>query len=132
MTRILLDTSGYSALLRGHEEVKAALQRAELICVNPAVLAELRAGFLKGTRRGENERMLRSFLASPRVQVVDISEETAHRYAVIFDALLLAGSPIPTNDVWIAASAMEHGLRLVTTDTHYQKVSQVLVSCFEA
>ena len=64
---------------------------------------------------------------SPRVSLVDVGEETAERYAVILNSLWQAGTPIPTNDIWIAASAMEYGLRVVTTDEHYDKVPQIMV-----
>jgi len=62
-----------------------------------------------------------------RVRVIPLEEDTAERYAVIWERLRAAGTPIPTNDVWIAASAMQHGLAVLTTDHHYQNVVQVLV-----
>ena len=132
MMRMMLDTSAYSAFMRGHADVKLALQRAEEIFLNPIILGELYAGFKRGTRAKKNVQELRLFLSSPRVSVVDLDEDTAERYAVILDSLWRAGSPIPTNDIWIAASAMQHGLRLLTTDAHYQKVGQVIVDHFES
>ena len=128
--RLLVDTSAYSAFMRGYGEIKAALQKADEIFVNLIVLGELRAGFIKGRRRRKNDDELNTFLASPRVKLLDVTEETAERYAVILNSLWQAGTPIPTNDIWIAASAMEHGLELLTTDGHYQKVPQVIVNCF--
>ncbi len=132
MTRVLLDTSAYSVFLRGHADVKLVLQVAEEICLSPVVLGELRSGFLRGTRRRENESTLLTFLASPRVRVVTVTEDTAECYAAIHHYLRSAGTPIPTNDIWIAASAMQHGLRLLTMDTHYRRIHQVLVTCFDA
>ena len=128
--RLLLDTSAYSAFMRGHAEIRAAVQSNEEIFLNSVILGELIAGFIKGGRRRKNENELRRFLASPRVGVLDVTEETAERYAVILNSLWRAGTPIPTNDIWIAASAMEHGLRLVTTDDHYQNVPQVMTDYF--
>jgi tRNA(fMet)-specific endonuclease VapC len=128
--RLLLDTSAYSAFMRGHAEISAAVQSNEEIFLNSVILGELIAGFIKGGRRRKNENELRRFLASPRVGVLNVTEETAERYAVILNSLWPAGIPIPTNDIWIAASAMEHGLRLVTTDDHYQKVPQVMIDYF--
>jgi tRNA(fMet)-specific endonuclease VapC len=128
--RLLVDTSAYSAFMRGHDETNAALQTADEIFVNSIVLGELRAGFIKGQRRRRNENELSRFLASPRVNILDVTEETAERYAVILNSLWHAGTPIPTNDIWIAASAMEHGLELLTTDEHYQKIPQVIVHYF--
>lgn len=131
MTDILLDTSAYSALRRGHSEIAQLMRQVDRIVVNPIVLGELLGGFRQGKHRHKNEDYLRTFMASPRTDVVPLDEGTAERYAVILDSLRGAGTPIPTNDLWIAASAMQHGLVLVTTDAHYRKVSQVLVSFFD-
>jgi predicted nucleic acid-binding protein len=125
--RLLVDTSAYSGFMQGHPEIKVAIQEADEIYFNSIVLGELGAGFIKGRRRRRNEAELKRFLGSPRVKLVDITEDTAERYAVILNSLWRAGTPIPTNDIWIAASAMEHGLEVLTTDDHYQKVSQILV-----
>jgi len=130
VTACLVDTSAYSAFLRGHEGLKLALQRAERIALTPIVLGELGAGFRAGARRRKNEAELDQFLSSPRVDVVAVEAETAERYAVILHALRKAGTPIPTNDIWIAASAMQHGLRVLTTDVHYDRIPQIIVECF--
>ena len=129
--RVMLDTSAYSAFMKGHPEIKRALQQAVVIYVSPIVLGELHAGFRRGRRRAQNEKELRIFLSSPRVSAVNVTEETAVRYAAILHFLRGAGTPVPTNDVWIAASAMEHGLHVLTTDLHYQKVPQVIVDYYE-
>lgn len=129
--RILLDTSAYSAFKRGHPEIKRALQQAEEVALNPVVLGELLAGFMVG-KRTRNELELSNFLSSPRVRIFTIDEDTAARYGVIVNALRVAATPVPTNDVWIGATAMQHGLRIVTTDGHFLKVTQVIVDYFEA
>lgn len=131
MTGTLLDTSAYSAFMRGHAEAKRALQEADEIYLTPVVLGELRAGFIRSRHRRKNEQELHRFLGSPRVNVLTIDADTAERYAVILTTLRRAGTPIPTNDIWIAACAMQHGLRVLTTDAHYQKVSQVIVDLIE-
>src|SRR5437879_2132415 len=113
MIRLMLDTSAYSMLRRGHAPIQAAAQLADKLYVSPIVLGELEAGFRRGRRSQENERLLRRFLASPRVEVAPVAEETVHCYAHIFDYLRRAGTPIPVNDLWIAASAMEHGLAVL-------------------
>ncbi|MBI1864157.1 MAG: PIN domain-containing protein [Nitrospirae bacterium] len=92
---------------------------------------ELRAGFIRGRHRKKNEEELRTFLSSPRVKVIDMNEETSERYAVILNSLWDLGKPIPTNDLWIASSAMQYGLRVLTTDAHYTDVRQVIVDWFE-
>ncbi|MHB8844221.1 MAG: PIN domain-containing protein [Nitrospirota bacterium] len=127
--KIVLDTSAYSAFLRGHEAVAAVLQLADEISLTPIVLGELYAGFLMGTQEKRNRSVLREFLESPRVRMRDLDEETSERYASIFLYLREQGTPIPTNDIWIAATAMQYGLKIVTTDEHYLKLPQVIVEC---
>jgi len=131
VTRILLDTSAYSAFLRGHDSIKGVLQGADEVCLSATILGELLAGFRRGAHQRKNQAELERFLSSPRVQVLDVDRETAERYAVILDGLRRSGTPIPTNDIWIAATAMQHGLRLVTTDAHHRHVGQVVVDYFE-
>jgi tRNA(fMet)-specific endonuclease VapC len=127
VSRLLLDTSGYSAFMRRHREVGEAIRRADGIVVTPVVLGELRAGFRRGARRGENERELSEFLGSPRVRLATIDADTADRYAEIVSFLQRAGTPLPTNDAWIAASAMQHGLSILTTDPHFERIPHVLI-----
>ena len=127
MNRILLDTSAYSHFKRNHAEMIDILQIAEEIYLSPIVLGELRAGFAAGGRRKENETELREFLDSPRVRVLTVNEEASEFYAAIYSSLRQAGSPIPSNDLWIAATAMQHGLHLVTSDRHFMAVQQVIV-----
>ncbi len=126
MIRSLLDTSAYSAFRRGHPAITHRIQESSEILVNPVVLGELRLGFLKGTRLERNLAELAGFLTSPRVSVLSIDEGTAERYATILRSLQETGSQIPTNDVWIAASAMQHGAKVLTTDRHYSRVVQVM------
>jgi predicted nucleic acid-binding protein len=125
----MLDTSAYSAFLRGNEDVKRVIREADEICLNPVVLGELSAGFAHGAKEKKNRDILREFLASPRVQVVVIDEETAERYAAIITYLWAKGTPLPTNDLWIAATAMQYGLKLITTDGHYRLIPHIIVEC---
>ena len=113
--------------MRGRQEIKEALQLADSIAVNPIVLGELQAGVRHGRHSEKNRNTLRQFLNSPRVHVVSMDEETAERYAVILNGLWMIGRPIPTNDLWIAASAMQYGLTILTTDAHFTHIAQVLV-----
>ena len=132
MTRLLVDTSAYAAFMRGGVEAVTAIREAEEIFLSATVLGELLAGFLAGRQRANNEAELERFLASPRVHIIDVDEGTAQRYAVIFATLRSAGTPTPTNDLWIAASAMQHGLELVTLDEHFRKVPQILTRFISA
>ncbi|MBI2899629.1 MAG: type II toxin-antitoxin system VapC family toxin [Planctomycetes bacterium] len=127
MNAVLLDTSAYSAFRRGLAPAVHVLRTVAEIAVTPVVLGELLAGFRLGKHRSENEEELSSFLDSPRVRIVPVDETTADRYAAILAALRRAGTPIPTNDMWIAASAMQHGLVVLTSDAHFERVPQVLV-----
>lgn len=131
MSRVLLDTSAYGAFFRGHPGVLAEVQEASEIHLSPIVLGELRSGFLKGARRDENERELREFLASPRCSVPTIDDETSHRYAAIHDYLRRQGTPVSPNDLWIAASAAQHGLTVVTLNGDFDVIPQVLVRKFQ-
>jgi len=125
VSRILLDTSALSAFLRGHRAIVDATRTADRIAVTPVVLGELGAGFLRGSHLERNRELLRDFLRSPRVRTLGIDEETGQRYAQIHHSLRRAGTPIPTNDIWIAASAMQFGLVVVATDQHYACVPQI-------
>jgi tRNA(fMet)-specific endonuclease VapC len=131
VSRICLDTSAYSAFMRGHPQVRHRVREALQILLNPVVLGELRAGFLKGTRPRDNLAELAQFLASPRVEVLSLDDETATRYAFILDSLRRGGAQIPTNDLWIAASVMQCGAVLVTTDPHFRRVPQIVVETLD-
>lgn len=132
MIRRLLDTSAYSAFKRGHSGVIEAVRESDELFFDPIVLGELHAGFLKGNRTESNLEELKAFLGSVRVSVLPIDAETSERYAVILRSLQQAGNPIPTNDVWIAASAMQHGARVLTTDRHFLLISRVIVDYYDA
>jgi len=132
MSRILLDTSAYSAFLRGHSGVVQSIRQSEEISLNPVILGETLAGFRKGNRQRRNEEALERFLSSPRVNVVEINAETSERYAIILDSLRRAATPVASNDIWIAASAMQFGFRLVTLVTDFQRISQILLELHEA
>ena len=131
MSRILLDTSAYAAFFRDHPGVKEEVREASEVFLSPVVLGELRSGFLKGTRRDSNEKGLREFLGSPRCSVPVIDDETSHRYAAIHDYLRRKGTPVSPNDLWIAASAAQHGLTVVTLNGDFDLIPQVLVRKFE-
>jgi tRNA(fMet)-specific endonuclease VapC len=131
MSRLLLDTSAYSAMRRGDERLLRPVREASDIFLTPVVIGELLYGFRGGGLAEQNRDLLREFLDSERVDVVAVDEETAERYAVIRDHLRREGIPIPANDLWIAASAAQHGLVLMTLDSHFKNVPQVLVEYLE-
>lgn len=127
MTPLMLDTSAYAVFKRGSEDALIAIQTAAEILIPLPVLGELWAGFAVGSRHQENRDELDIFLQSRRVKVVPIIPGTAERYAFIYAYLRKKGRPIPTNDLWIAALAMEHSATLLTGDQHFQFVPQILL-----
>jgi tRNA(fMet)-specific endonuclease VapC len=125
MSRYCLDTSAYSHFKRGDGQVAALIDRAEWVGMPAITLGELRVGFLLGTRREQNEAELREFLANPVVEQLDVDAETTRHYAEIVVDLRRAGTPIPTNDIWIAATAARQGALVVTHDLHFDQISRV-------
>lgn len=122
MRRILLDTNMYVAFKRGDGDVVELLRLADEITLSSTILGELLAGFAAGRREAENREELASFLDSPRVRVVDVDAATADRYARVFALLRRKGRPISTNDLWIAASALQHGYLLASRDQHFAAI----------
>ena len=116
---VLLDTNAYSALLRGHDEVADRVRRAERVVFSTVVAGELLLGFRLGTRLKKNMAELDAFLENPYVSLVPVTLTTADRFARIAAALRVKGRPIPTNDIWIAAHAMEAGAELLSFDAHF-------------
>jgi tRNA(fMet)-specific endonuclease VapC len=131
MSRLTLDTSAYSAFKRGHTGVVRHLRRAQEILLPTIVLGELLGGFEVGQQSRRNRDELGLFRESPRVRLVSVGAATAERYAVIYASLRSIGQPIPTNDLWIAASTMEHGTELVTLDRDFTHVPQILLALYE-
>ncbi len=123
--KLLLDTNAYSAMLRGDQAIAKRVQEAEQVVMSVIVMGELLLGFRIGTRYEANLARLKRFLESPYVSVAQTTEVTADRFARIGAQLRAVGRPIPTNDVWIAAHAMEHGAELLSYDRHFEQVAGV-------
>jgi predicted nucleic acid-binding protein len=119
---ILVDTNAYTAFMLGDEAVKEVLAHAEQIVASTVVIGELLGGFLAGTRDAKNRRELARFLDSPRVEVAPVTARTADHYALVYAGLRRKGQPIPTNDLWIAATALELGAAVLTRDAHFAHV----------
>ncbi len=122
MRPIAIDTNADTAFKRGDAAIVSVLQHAPIIIVCAAVLGELLVGFAAGQRQGANRSELTKFLSVPRVKVVASTAATADLYALVYAALRRKGKPIPTNDLWIAASSLEHGAALLTLDAHFQHI----------
>lgn len=121
--RLALDTNAYSALMRGHRDVAALTRRAESILLPAVVAGELLYGFRAGSRFEENATRLDAFLAAPTVELLPVTLTTADRFGRVAAALRQKGTPIPTNDIWIAAQAMEAGADLLSSDTHFSSLA---------
>ncbi len=127
MSRVLVDTNIYSLAMRGDAEIVEALRRIDRIFFSAVSLGELYTGFKAGRREGDNREELAQFLDSPRVSLLAVDEETAEFYAEILIGLKNRGTPIPTNDIWIAAAAFQHGLKLFTRDRHFHHVAGLVL-----
>ncbi len=123
MKNILLDTNCYSAYLTGDERVLNVLVEAESVYMSIFVLGELFAGFRGGSKMQQNLDYLKQFLAKKTVKILDATMETAEIFGDLKEKLKNNGSPIPINDVWIAAHALETSSVLITYDTHFQNIT---------
>ena len=122
MKNLLIDTNIYSYALNGNADVIKVLQRALKISICSISIGELLSGFKAGSKENKNREELEEFLDSPRVQLHNIDEDTAEFYAEIKNGLRKKGNPKPTNDIWIASIALQHGLKLYTNDQHFNYV----------
>jgi tRNA(fMet)-specific endonuclease VapC len=127
MRRAVIDTNIYVAFKRNHQSTIDKIRRLDFIGMDITVLAELYAGFRGGTKEHQNRKELELFLNNPRVHLLNHEQETAEFYALIYHNLKSQGTPIPTNDIWIAASAMQHGLALLTLDEHFSKINNLFI-----
>jgi predicted nucleic acid-binding protein len=124
---ILLDTNAYVAFKQGTADAVEVVQHAPRMGLNSIVLGELLSGFAMGTREQENRQELEQFLASDRVDQIGVDLDTAEHYATVYRDLRRRGRPIPTNDMWIAATALQHGLAIFSHDRHFHEVPGLLI-----
>jgi tRNA(fMet)-specific endonuclease VapC len=120
--KVLLDTNAYSALRRGNEHVAQQVRSSEEVLLSVVVVGELLFGFRNGSLYEENARVLGSFLEDPLVRLLPVTWGTANLFGRISAGLRKKGRPIPTNDIWIAAHAMESGADLISADPHFSHV----------
>lgn len=126
MKKILLDTNAYAAFKRNQPDIIDVIRHADVIGLNPIVIAELLSGFALGSKEKQNREEFRTFLSSSRIKIYPITDETAAFYAKIYPGLRKKGTPIPTNDIWIAASALEHGCAICTLDGDFQNINGLM------
>jgi tRNA(fMet)-specific endonuclease VapC len=128
--KVLIDTNAYSLYRMEHSLIVRKIADSESILVSPVVLGEILFGIRNGSRFEHNMSLLTRFLEHEAVEVVPIAEVTADRYARVASQLRRQATPIPANDMWIAAQAMEHGAELVTSDRHFERIPGLVCSIF--
>jgi tRNA(fMet)-specific endonuclease VapC len=124
--RVALDTNRLTDLFQGDAQLAERLGECDEVWLPLMVLAEIQAGFYGGSQQHRNEILLRSFLVQPTVRILLPARDTAEHYARLFVQLERAGTPIPDNDLWIAALVLQHDLVLITRDRHFERVPQLL------
>ena len=130
--KILLDTTAYVGFKRNNVETVEIVLQAEQVLFSPVVLGELMFGFRNGTRFKENMADLNHFLEHESVRLVEVGKITSDRYSRIAAGLKRQGTPIPSNDIWIAAQTMEHGAELITFDQHFETIGGLVCTIFSA
>ena len=123
--RLALDTNRYTDLCRGELSVISIVEHADEVWLPFIVVGELRAGFAAGSQGPRNEAVLRRFLLKQGVGILYAGEQTTHHYANLYRQLRKQGTPIPTNDMWIAALVLEHSLVLSARDAHFDALPQL-------
>jgi tRNA(fMet)-specific endonuclease VapC len=123
--RVAVDSNRYDDLVTGDEVVASIVESAEEILLPFIVIGELRAGFAAGARQVENERLLRRFLLKDGISILYADDQTTHHYAAAYAQLRRQGTPIPTNDIWIAALVLQHDLTLCSRDRHFDRLAQI-------
>ena len=124
--KVAVDTNRYVDLCKGVEDTVSVLESADAVILPFVVLAELRAGFALGRQSAENERVLRRFLMKEGVRLLFADEQTTHHYASVYRQLRHQGTPIPTNDMWVAALVLQHNLVLHARDRHFDHLPQIV------
>lgn len=124
--RLALDTNRYTDLCSGDVTVAEAVELADEVWLPFIVLGELRAGFVVGSQGPRNEAVLRRFVLKSGVGVLYADEQTTHHYAAVYRQLRKQGTPMPTNDMWIAALVLQHSLVLFARDTHFDVLPQLI------
>lgn len=132
LSRVALDTTTYSQFRRGQADAFDVVSEAGVVLIPIVSIGEIKAGFLLGSRRGDNEALFADFIEEPFVSIIELTDRATDLYAQIFAKLRRAGTPIPTNDIWIAALTMSAGAHLVTFDSDFARVPGLHYTLLEA
>ena len=122
MRRLVMDTSAYSHMRMGHADLTDILASAEALLIPVTVLGELEGAFELGSRARANRLALTEFLAEPFVSILPTTPDVARHYGQIYARQRRSGRPVPVNDMWIAASAIDSGGHLVTFDKDFDRI----------
>lgn len=128
MRRVLIDTNVYVSFKRKNQAIVESFRNLDYIGIDITVLAELYAGFRSGRKEKQNRQELESFINNQRVHILNHNQDTAEFYSQIYHNLKTEGKPIPTNDIWIAAVAMQYGLALFSLDNHFSAVEGLIIN----
>jgi tRNA(fMet)-specific endonuclease VapC len=123
--RIAVDANAISEMLRGDRRITKVVESATECWVPLFAYGELMAGFIGGNRAAANQELFQKFLSRQNVELLCPDEQTARTYGALLVQMRRAGTPIPINDLWIAALTMQHGLRLLTRDRHFERIPQL-------
>jgi tRNA(fMet)-specific endonuclease VapC len=123
---ILLDTNAYTAFKRNVTEAIEVVKKAPLIGLNSIILGELYGGFALGSKEEKNRNELNQFLEISKINCFSVDSDTAEYYARVYRDLRRKGNPIPTNDMWIAATALQYNLALFSYDQHFQALDGLI------
>ena len=121
---MILDTNAVSALLAGDEELGEVLKGESRHHLPVVVIGEYRYGLRRSRHRERLEPILDLLVRESVVLLVD--EQTAEQFATVRDELRENGTQIPENDVWISALGRQHGLSIVSRDSHFDLVPQLI------
>lgn len=125
---LLLDTNAYTALTKGQANIVKKVKQAHRIYLSAVVAGELAFGFRNGNKYEQNQDKLRGFLENPYVHFLTVTQTTADRFGRIATQLKQKGTPIPSNDIWIAAHTFETGADLVTLDKHFNTIDGLVIA----
>jgi len=123
MKSAVVDTNILSDLFRGEPSVRDFLREFDSIYVPVTVLGELLFGFVLGSREAENRQRLDQFLSQRSVEILPVSPSVAGHYASVMVSLRRNGTPLPANDVWIAAAACAEKVPLISRYRHFSKIN---------
>ena len=124
---IIIDTNAYAEFKKGNPKAVEIVRKANNIIFNPIVIGELIAGFILGSKEKENRKELEQLLDSKKIICVNIDDNTSEQFAQIFKELKQKGKPIPTNDMWIAATAKQYNLGVFSNDKHFKYIDNLKV-----